>query len=138
MRKIGIDARLYSKTGVGTYLKNLLYYLDRKTFNKELFYIYLSPEDFDKVEFKNPQLIKRLTPFRWHSIGEQLGFLFQLLFDNLTLMHFTYFSYPMFYWRKFDATVHDVTPLLFMTGKESTKNMTLYTIRYFCFRLILK
>lgn len=138
MKKIGIDARLYSKTGVGTYLKNLLFYLDQKTLNDLIFYIYLSPEDFDKVKFNNPNLVKRLAPFRWHSVGEQFGFLVQLLSDNLTLMHFTYFSYPMFYWRKFIATVHDVTPLLFRTGKASTKNGLIYKIKHYFFKMILK
>ena len=41
MKKIGIDARLYSQTGVGTYLKNLLYYLEKNSPKGILFYIYL-------------------------------------------------------------------------------------------------
>lgn len=137
MKKIGIDARLYSQTGVGTYLKNLVYYLEQKDLKNYFFYIYLLPEDFDKVSFKNKNIIRRKTNYRWHTIGEQIGFAIKLYQDNLDLMHFTYFSYPIFYFKKFIATVHDVTPLLFRTGKASTKNKLIYNLKHLFFRIIL-
>ncbi|MFA6017336.1 MAG: glycosyltransferase family 1 protein [Patescibacteria group bacterium] len=138
MKKIGIDARLYSQTGVGTYLKNLIYYLEKKQLENELFYIYLLPGDYDSVSFKNKNIIKRKVNYSWHSVGEQLGFAIKLYQDNLDLMHFTYFSYPVLYWRKFVATVHDTTPLLFKTGKASTKNQLIYNIKHLFFRIILR
>ena len=137
MKKIGIDARLYSQTGVGTYLQNLLYYLDKKNSKKEKFIIYLLKEDYIKVRFKSKNIIKRIADYRWHSFSEQTGFLFTLLKDDLDLMHFTYFSYPIFYWKKFIATVHDTTPLVFKTGKASTKNQFIYKIKHFIFKLVL-
>ena len=121
MKKIGIDARLYSQTGVGTYLKNLIYYLDKKGPKDILFYIYLMPDDYNDLSFKNKNIIKRKVNYRWHTIGEQIGFAIKLYYDKLDLMHFTYFSYPIIYLKKFVATVHDATPLLFKTGKASTK-----------------
>jgi len=137
MKKIGIDARLYSQTGVGTYLKNLLYYLEKKELKDEFFYIYLMAEDYNRISFKNKNIIKRRVNYRWHSIGEQLGFAINLYLDNLDLMHFTYFSYPILYFKKFLATVHDTTPLLFKTGKASTKNKLIYNIKHLFFRLII-
>lgn len=138
MKKIGIDARLYSQTGVGTYLKNLIYFLEKKDLKNKLVYIYLLPEDYKKLTFKNKNILKRKVYERWHTIGEQLGFAVKLYQDNLDLMHFTYFSYPIFYFRKFIATVHDVTPLLFKTGKASTKNKFIYDLKHLFFRLILR
>jgi len=138
MKKIGIDARLYSQTGVGTYLKNLLYYLEKKELKDELFYVYMMPEDYDRVSFKNKKIIKKKVGNRWHSVGEQFGFALKLYSDNLDLIHFTYFSYPIFYLKKFVATIHDTTPLLFKTGKASTKNQLIYSIKHLFFRLILK
>ena len=138
MKKIGIDARLYSQTGVGTYLKNLIYFLEKKDLKNKLVYIYLLPEDYKKLTFKNKNILKRKVYERWHTIGEQLGFAVKLYQDNLDLMHFTYFSYPIFYFRKFVATVHDVTPLLFKTGKASTKNKFIYDLKHLFFRLILR
>ncbi len=137
MKKIGIDARLYSQTGVGTYLKNLIYFLEKKELKNELFYIYLLSEDYNHLSFQNKNIIKRKVNFRWHSVGEQLGFALKLYSDGLDLMHFTYFSYPVFYWKKFIATVHDATPLLFKTGKASTKNQLIYNIKHLFFQLIL-
>lgn len=138
MKKIGIDARLYSQTGVGTYLKNLIYYLDKDYEGRDKFYIYLMDDDYDRTKFTNNNLVKRRANFRWHTLGEQTGFLKILASDNLDLMHFTYFSYPIFYPGRFIATVHDVTPLLFKTGRASTRNPLIYIIKHFFFKLILK
>jgi len=138
MKKIGIDARLYSQTGIGTYLKNLIYFLEKKDLKDELFYIYLMPDDYKKISFKNKNIIKRMAGYRWHSLGEQIGFALKLYSDNLDLMHFTYFSYPVLYLKKFIATVHDVTPLLFKTGKASTKNQFIYNVKHLFFRTILR
>ena len=138
MKKIGIDARLYSQTGVGTYLKNLIHYLDKKELKDDLFYIYLMPDDYNNLLFKNNNIIKRKVNYRWHTFGEQVGFAIELYKDNLDLMHFTYFSYPILYRKKFIATVHDLTPLLFKTGKASTKNSLLYKVKYFFYKIILK
>jgi glycosyltransferase involved in cell wall biosynthesis len=137
MKKIGIDARLYSQTGVGVYLKNLLYYLEKTEIKNELYYVYLMSEDYQRLTFKNKQIIKRQANYRWHRIEEQVGFALKLYFDNLDLMHFTYFSYPVFYFKKFVSTVHDVTLLLFMTGKASTKNKFVYKIKHFIFEKVL-
>jgi len=138
MKKIGIDARLYSQTGIGTYLKNLIYYLDKKDLKDKLIYIYLMPEDYKNLTLKNKNILKRKVYDRWHTVGEQFSFAIKLYQDNLDLMHFTYFSYPVFYFKKFIATVHDVTPLLFKTGKASTKNKFLYHIKHLFFRIILR
>jgi len=138
MKKIGIDARLYSQTGIGTYLKNFIYYLDKKELKNNLFYIYLMPNDYNNLSFKNKNIIKKKVNYRWHSVGEQLGFALRLYLDDLDLMHFTYFSYPILYQKRFIATVHDLTPLLFKTGKASTRNSLLYKVKYFFYKIILK
>lgn len=138
MKKIGIDARLYSQTGIGTYLQNFLFYLDKNNSKKEFFYVYLRKEDFFKVKFNSKNFIKKIADYPWHSLPEQLGFLRQINHDKLDLMHFTYFSYPIFYCRKFIATIHDATPLLFKTGKASTKNQLIYNIKHLFFRIVLR
>jgi len=138
MKKIGIDARLYSQTGVGTYISNFLFYLDKKNNNNFLYYVYLIEDDFNKVKFDSKNLIKKKANFHWHSLAEQISFLFLLLKDNLNLMHFTYFSYPVFYPKKFIATVHDLTPLFFKTGKSSTKSPLIYKIKYTALSFVLK
>ncbi len=105
--------------------------------DKLIFYIYLTEKDFDKVTFSKKNFIKRKANYLWHSLSEQIGFCSLLYKDDLDLMHFTYFSYPVLYWKKFITTVHDVTPLLFKTGKASTKNQFIYQIKHLFFRIIL-
>ncbi len=137
MKKIGIDARLYSQTGVGTYIRNLIYYLEQLSDENIVYYIYLRKKDYLRVRFKKKNFIKRLANHKWHSFGEQFFFLIQLLKDDLDLVHFTYFSYPILYFKKFIVTIHDLTPLLFRTGKASTKNPLIYYFKYLIFRLVL-
>ncbi|MGB9882926.1 MAG: glycosyltransferase family 4 protein [Microgenomates group bacterium] len=135
MKRIGIDARLYSQTGVGTYLNNLLFYLDKSDLKNKKIYVYLLKKDFDLVHFKNKSIIKKIADYKWHSFSEQIGFLLTLLKDNLDLVHFTYFTFPILYPKKFILTVHDLTPILFKTGKASTKNKFVYYFKHFIFKI---
>jgi len=136
MKRIGIDCRLYFQTGVGVYLRNLLHHLEKQPHEDIVFYLYVMDTDAPRIQFENKKFVKRITDCRWHSIKEQLFFTQTLNKDNLDLMHFTYFSYPILYRKKFIATVHDVTPFLFKTGKASTKNFLFYTIKHAFFRFI--
>lgn len=137
MKKIGIDARLYSQTGVGVYIRNLIHYLEQTDHKGINFYIYLIKNDFNKVNLRSKNFIKKKANYYWHSISEQINFLRFLNHNNLDLMHFTYFSYPIFYQKRFISTIHDLTPLLFRTGKASTKSFLHYNLKHFFFKLVL-
>ena len=136
MKTIGIDARLYSQTGVGTYLRNFLHFLAKKTYTDITFLIYLL--EGEKTSFENPAFKKIFVPYKWHSLTEQTGFYARLIADKPDLMHFTYFSYPVLYTRPFIATVHDLTPIQFKTGKASTRNPIWYGIKHAAFKYVLK
>ena len=138
MKKIGIDARLYSQTGVGTYIRNLIYELTQVPIKDFEFYLYVLPEDKKKIDNLPSNFICKEAPFKWHSYQEQTSYLSLLLRDKLDLMHFTYFSFPILYPRAYIATVHDLTPLLFKTGKASTKNPFSYFIKHLVFRYVLQ
>jgi len=137
MKKIGIDARLYYQTGVGVYLRNLIHWLQKQSDNDTEYYIYVLRSDSKSISFSNKNFIKKEVNVRWHSLAEQTQFLTDLYRDNLDLMHFTYFGYPILYNRPYIATVHDITPLVFKTGKASTKNLFAYSIKHLFFRLVL-
>lgn len=137
MYKIGIDARLYGQTGVGVYLRNLLHYMESINDDDFLFFVYLMSEDYEKITFKSPHFVKKYANFSWHTISEQTGYVKKLYDDSLDLVHFTYFSYPVLYRKKFMSTIHDVTPLLFKTGKASTRNKLLYGLKYQAFKFVI-
>lgn len=138
MKHIGIDARLLFQTGVGTYLQNLLHYLPLYAPKDVTFTIYCLPSDASFIQKEVPQSRIRTTTARWHSWSEQTTFLHCINQDNLDLMHFTYFGHPVLYKRKYISTVHDVTPLLFKTGKASTKNPLTYRVKQSVFSCVLK
>lgn len=138
MKHIGIDARLYFQTGVGVYLRNLLYYLQREDLENVFVSVYCMQQDEDKIVLDHPRIKKKPVVSRWHSFHEQSSFLNILTKDKLDLMHFTYFSYPVLYRRPFISTIHDITPLRYKTGKASTKNKVWYELKYNVFRFVMK
>ncbi len=137
MKKIGIDARLYFQTGVGVYLNNFLYYLQDLVPKDMTFYVYVMKKDASQVELHGNQFVKRIVNAKWHTFAEQSIFYQTLMNDNLDLMHFTYFSYPVLYRRPFIATIHDVTPLINKTGRASTLPWFAYELKHQAFRYVL-
>lgn len=133
---IGIDARLYSQTGVGTYLRNFLSILDTCVPDGMTVTAYFHEYDRkNSTGFRSIQT--RYVPYRWHSLAEQWHFYRLLNSASHDLFHFTYFGYPVLYRKPFVATVHDLTPLLFKTGKASTRNPLVYNCKHTAFRFIL-
>lgn len=138
MKTLGIDARLYVQTGVGIYLHNLLSFLpDLREQGIEIT-LYMSAADRSQIP---DYLYKRYTivlvPEQWHSWEEQFTFWYRLYRAQHDLVHFPYFSYPVLYRRPFVATVHDLTPLFFRTGKASTHNPLFYSFKHAVFRWVL-
>ncbi len=136
-KRIGIDARLYFQTGVGTYLRNLLHFLPETTPENVELYVYVLPQDKASISLSDKRFVLREADARWHSLSEQTTFYRLIMQDDIDLMHFTYFSYPVFYKRPFIATVHDLTPLLFKTGRASTLNPLWYEFKFRIFKNVL-
>jgi len=134
--RIGIDARLLNETGVGRYIRNLIEQL--KELDKENQYIvYLSENTFSSFVLPNNRWEKRLATPHWHTLWEQIAMPFLFLKDNLDLLHVPYFNIPIFYPKKYIATIHDLTILHFPTGKASLLFPILYWLKFLAFKLIL-
>ncbi|MFZ3010432.1 MAG: glycosyltransferase family 1 protein [Microgenomates group bacterium] len=138
MKRIGIDARLLFQTGVGTYLQNLLHEISLHPTPGMEFTIYCLAPDVEFVQKELPHAHIHVTTAMWHTMEEQTVFLADINKDKLDLMHFTYFGHPILYRSPFIATIHDVTPLLFKTGRASTKNALTYGIKHGTFAAVLK
>src|SRR3989344_6867533 len=134
MKRIGIDARLYYQTGVGVYLRNLLYYLNKINPKNLRFIVHVLKKDYNKLNKEHSNISFKGVNARWHTFSEQTLFLFDILKDNLDLMHFTYFSFPVLYPKKYISTVHDTTPLNYKTGKASTKSTFIYNFKHSIFK----
>lgn len=136
--RIGIDARLWNETGVGRYIRNLVWELEKidkknhytlfvKTGNREPG-IGISNDRFKIVE----------TDIRWHTVDEQLLFHKVLGNEALDLVHFPYFSIPILYNKPFVMTVHDLIINHFPTGKASTLPLPVYYAKRLGYQYILK
>jgi len=115
--EIGIDARLINQTGVGRYTRNLY-------------------DQISRIDNSNHyQLLK--PDISWHSIKEQLYFPIWLFNKKIDLVHFTYFSFPVFCPKKFILTIHDLIPWHYATGKASTLPGFVYFVKQFFYKIIL-
>lgn len=134
--KIGIDARLWNQTGVGRYIRNLVYNLEVIDKRNE-YYLFLRDQDLDKINIINKNFKTIKANIKWHTIEEQLELPPLLDKYNLDLVHFPYYSVPVFYKKPFVVTIHDLIPFHFNTGEASNLPYLLYKIKFFFYKEVI-
>jgi len=134
-KKIGIDGRLFNESGVGRYIRNLTLGIDSRDLVDD-YIVFLTEKAFKSVEFKNPKIKKALSLAHWHTISEQWKFKKEIEEQNVDLMHFTYFSYPVFYKKPFVTTIHDLIIDHFPTGVASSHSAPIYKLKHFGYKKI--
>jgi len=134
--KIGVDARLHSQTGVGRYIRNLICELARID-GKNSYVVFLTGGDFETFKLPDKNWKKVRVNVRWHTLREQLVMPFILYKERLDLVHFPYFNVPIFYFRRYIVTIHDLTHLHFDTGRASTLPWVLYKLKRIGMKIIL-
>ena len=146
--RIGIDARLWFQTGVGRYIRNLvqnLLILDKKN----TYILFVRKQDcgiindqLSMINYQNNLEIGnwklKIADIKWHTVSEQTRFASILNKEKLDLVHFPYFSVPIFYNRPFVVTIHDLIVHHFPTGKASTLILPLYETKLLAYKLIIK
>jgi len=143
VKKVGIDVRLWSETGIGRYTRNLVENLGKSDSNLQ-YILFGLPKDLDGINhqvagFKNKSNFVTIgADIRWHSVAEQIRFPKLLNTYNLDLMHFPYFSVPVFYNKPFIVTVHDLIINHFSTGQATTLPLPMYYAKRFGYSFILK
>lgn len=125
--RVGIDARLWAQTGVGRYIRNLVSNL-QKIDDKNDYVLFARSQDQESIKStvtnKNWKIVT--ANIRWHSLKEQYEFPKILNKENLDLVHFPYFSFPIFYKKPFVVTIHDLIMHHYPTGRASTLPMPFY------------
>lgn len=148
---IGIDARLWSQTGVGRYIRNLTLNLLEIDKNNN-YVLFVKPEDRNEVENQISKLktlhsassgqenlklkIVRVN-IGWHSLKEQLLFPKIINKEKVDLMHFPYFNVPLFYNRPYVITIHDLILHHFMSGEASTLPYWAYGFKMLAYRIVI-
>lgn len=125
--RIVIDARMYQESGVGRYIRNLIYKLQQLD-KKNEYFILLLQKDYDNLVFKN-NFRKILANFRWYGIKEQLNLPAILNKLKPDLVHFPHFNAPIFYGGKFIVTIHDLIHQHFRMDRATTLNPITYKLK---------
>jgi len=137
--KIGIDSRFWNQTGVGRYTRNLvknLQEIDKK--NDYVLFIRKADKKSVLKELKNKRFKIVTADINWHSLDEQLNFPKIIKKENVDLMHFPYFSVPIFYRKPFVITIHDLIINHYSTGKATTLPLPLYLFKRVGYRVVIK
>jgi glycosyltransferase involved in cell wall biosynthesis len=136
--KIGIDCRLWSETGVGRYIRNLVLNL-QKIDNGNTYALFVLGKDNKEIlkQVQNDNFETITADVKWHTIAEQIRFPQILNRENLDLMHFPYFSVPIFYNKPFVVTIHDLIVNHFSTGHASTLSEPVYNLKLLGYKFVL-
>lgn len=126
--RIGIDARFWSQTGIGRYIREIVGELAILDIQNE-YVVYLTASDFNSVTL--PSNFKKVrTNICWHSFSEQTILPILYLGENLDLLFVPHFNVPILYPGKFVTTIHDLTVLRVRTGRVTTLPYPFYMLKY--------
>ena len=135
--RIGIDGRMYRSevAGISRYSQNLVKNL-LAIDEKNQYILFMTPDDrkeFQKLSIKNSELNNLkivIVNIPHYSIAEQTKFAKIIDKENLDLMHFLNFNYPVNYKGKFITTIHDLTLIFFPETAKKTNLMKKLAFRY--------
>ncbi len=139
--RIGIDARFFgpNEKGLGVYVKKLVENLEKISDREDhQFFIFLKKERFNDFNPSKKNFHKIEANFHWYSWEEQVFYPFFLNKYQLDVMHFTHFNVPIFYFKKYVITIHDLILFHFPTFKNTTLSKIYYTIKLLAYRLVIK
>ncbi len=125
--KIVIDGRLWTETGPGRYIRNLVWNLQKIDGYNEYFVLLLK-KDFERVELSG-NFHKVLADFRWYTVAEQLRLPKIIKEVNPDLVHFPHFNVPLLYRGKYIVTIHDLIHHHFQMKRATTHNLLIYKIK---------
>ena len=109
--RIGIDARFYGSQdkGLGRYSQKLLENLEKIDGGSDREYlVFLRQKGFEQYQPGASNFKKVLADYPWYSWSEQILFPWRLYRYHLDLVHFCHFNVPIFYWKKYVVTIHDL------------------------------
>lgn len=139
VKTIGIDARLYGSIGkgLGRYIKEVV---DRiiETDKENNYVIFLCKDNFDEFNIVNESVKKILVNARWYTITEQIILPWIIWKEKIDFMHFPHFNVPVFNFRPFIVTIHDLILIKHPTQRATTLSPFIYKIKNFAYRIVIK
>lgn len=132
--RIVIDGRLWSESGIGRYIRNLVLNLQKLDQKNEYFILHLK-KDYDTLVYHN-NFNKVLANFRWYGISEQLILPRLLNSLNPDLVHFPHFNVPILYKGKYVVTIHDLIHQHFQMKRATTRDPLTYKIKKYGYKRV--
>ncbi|MBI3887628.1 hypothetical protein HY310_00995, partial [Candidatus Microgenomates bacterium] len=86
--RIGIDARLWNETGVGRYIRNLVWQLQELDTNNDYVVFVKKGNTKEVIKKANNRWKLVETDIHWHSLTEQIKFPQVLYKEKIDLVHF--------------------------------------------------
>jgi len=114
--KVVIDGRMWNETGIGRYIRNLVYGLE-KVDAKNDYYILLLAKEYNNLKLK-ANFHKVLLNVSWYTINEQIRLYKTVSKISPDVFHAPNINFPFFYKGKMIVTVHD----LIMVEKIENEN----------------
>ncbi|MDP3733424.1 MAG: glycosyltransferase family 1 protein, partial [Candidatus Daviesbacteria bacterium] len=93
--RIVLDARMYQESGIGRYIRNLIFHLGKLDTKNQYLILHLK-NDFHRLEY-NKNFSKILADFKWYGVAEQIRLPGLLKSLNPDIVHFPHFNVPIFY-----------------------------------------
>src|SRR5688572_25094570 len=132
--KIVIDGRIIGSS-TGRYVEQLIKYL-AKLDQQNQYVVLLKPAVFGNWQPPADNFRKLLSSAEPYTIAEQSLLAWQLYRLRADLVHFTMPNYPVFYFKRFVVTIHDLTLLDFKNIRQVNWLAKLY--KYWFKPLVLK
>ncbi|OGE64908.1 hypothetical protein A3I48_03360 [Candidatus Daviesbacteria bacterium RIFCSPLOWO2_02_FULL_36_7] len=134
--KIVIDARMYGESGIGRYIRNLIFNLG-KFDSKNQYFILLLKKDLHRFKYSE-NFHEIAADFRWYGVGEQIKLLG--LFKELKpdLVHFPHFNVPVFYKGQYVVTIHDLIHQHFSMQRSTTLNPLAYSFKRLSYKVVFR
>ncbi|KUK84227.1 MAG: glycosyl transferase, group 1 [Microgenomates bacterium 39_6] len=142
MRKtIGIDARMYGtkNAGIGRYTANLIDHLSQlKSFDQFSWILFIRAKDQQTLKKKYQKKFSYVVAdFPHYSLAEQIIFPIKLYQQKCHLVHFPHFNVPLFYFRPFVVTIHDLIKHQSRGKQTTTRKPLFYKIKFFFYRIVI-
>jgi glycosyltransferase involved in cell wall biosynthesis len=111
---IGFDARLWDRTGIGRYIRNIAGRLRGVDL-----VVWALPQEHERVQAELPSAVVRVCPARPYSIGETFFWCRELRRVPLDLFHAPHINIPLGIPVPLVVTLHDLIPLRYQGAINS-------------------
>ncbi|MFH1938298.1 MAG: glycosyltransferase family 1 protein [Patescibacteria group bacterium] len=137
-KRIGIDARLYGpkQTGPGRYVQKLIQNLEKIDLDNQ-YIVFLRKENWNEYQPKNKNFKKVLADCHWYTLKEQILMPFKIRQAKVDLMHFPHFNVPVFCFKPFVVTIHDLILKRFPTRRVSALEPFSYWFKNLAYHLVI-